>query len=90
MPTEDTAAPTLQSISLSATSINVDNGEATITVTAHFTDDLTGIFNRLSGDGLGLVPYITFVGPSGQPVDAEFDTAHPISGNWLDGTFKPR
>ena len=88
MPTEDTAAPTLQSLSLSATSINVDNGEATITVTAHFTDDLTGIFNRLSGDGLGLVPYITFVSPSGQPVDAEFDTAHPISGNWLDGTFQ--
>ena len=45
----DTTAPTLESISLSASSINVDNGETTITVTARFTDDLSGIYDGLMG-----------------------------------------
>ncbi len=88
MPTNDTTAPTLQSLSLGATSIDVDNGETTITVTARFTDDLSGIFDGLSGDGLGLFPYITFISPSGLTVDAVFDTQHPISGNRLDGTYQ--
>ena len=84
----DTTAPTLESISLSASSINVDNGETTITITGRFTDDLSGIFNGLLGDGLGTFPRIQFASSTGQLVEAVFDTLHPISGNGLDGFYQ--
>ena len=87
MPT-DTTAPTLESISLSASSINVDNGETTITVTAHFTDDLSGVYDGTYGDRIGFFPQIQFVSSTGQSIEAEFDTLNPISGNTLDGIFQ--
>ena len=84
----DTTAPTLESISLSASSINVDNGETTITVTARFADDLSGVYDGTYGDRIGFFPQIQFVSSNGQSIEAEFDTLNPISGNTLDGIFQ--
>ena len=84
----DITPPTLESISLSASSINVDNGETTITVTAHFTDDLSGVYDGTYGDRIGVFPQIEFVSSTGQTIDATFDTLHPLSGNTLDGLFQ--
>ena len=65
MPTDDTTPPTLEAISFSASSIDVDNGETAITVTARFTDDLSGIFDGRLLDGLGLFPQIQLVSSTG-------------------------
>ena len=88
MPNEDTTPPTLEWITFSASSIDVDNGETSITVTARFTDDLSGIFDGRLGDGIGLFPQILLANSTGQTVEGQFDTQHPISGDGLDGIYQ--
>ena len=84
----DITPPRLESLSLSASSINVDNGETTITITAHFTDDLSGVYDGTFGDRIGVFPQIEFVNSSQQTIGAVFDTLHPISGDTRDGFFQ--
>ncbi len=78
----DTSPPRLLSIGLGSSSLNMDAGQTSALVTAHFTDDLSG----LSGGMASL--QIRFVSPSGQGVWGVFDTLHPISGDALDALTK--
>ena len=85
----DTTAPTLGSISLSTTSLNIGAGQTSLIVTAHLTDDLSGVFDGIFADGSGgSPPQIRFVSPSGQTVTGLFDVLHPLSGNRLDGVYQ--
>ena len=77
----DATAPVLHSISLDRTALNVGSGETTLLVTAHFSDDVSGIFDGTNADGSGgAVVSISFVSPSGQLVSGMFDVEHSVSG----------
>src|SRR5262245_21391964 len=71
----DTNPPSLNTISLNTTSLDIQAGQTTLLVTAHITDDLSG-FSDCS---------ILFVGPSGQKVSGMFDL---VSGDRLDGVYQ--
>ena len=87
----DTVAPVLHSLSLDKTTLNVDTGQTTLLVTAHFSDNLSGLFDGIYANGMGgSPPQIRFVSPSGQTVDGIFDILHPVSGDRLDGVFQAR
>ena len=87
--TSDITAPTLDSLVLSDTSINIDNGEMSFVVTAHFTDDLSGVFDGTFANGSGgAPPQIHFESSTGQIASGVFDILHPVSGNTLDGVFQ--
>jgi trimeric autotransporter adhesin len=74
-PTPDAAAPVIQSLQLSPTAVNVSGGAQTITISAHLTDDVSG------------VSQFDFVGtsPSGQTVGCSDVT--PSGDTKLDGTW---
>ena len=85
----DTTPPVLDSISFSTTSLNVGAGQTTLLVTAHFTDDLSGIFDGTFANGMSSSPpQILFRSPSGQLVYGMFDILHPVSGGRLDGVYQ--
>lgn len=85
----DVAAPILHEISLSHSSINLANGQNSLLVSAHFTDDLSGVFDGTFADGTGgSPPQIRFVSEDGKDFAwGIFDIAHPVSGSRLDGTY---
>ena len=87
----DATAPVLHSLSLDKTSLNIRSGQTTLLVTAHFSDNLSGIFDGFfANESGGSPPQIHFVSPSGQIVGAIFDIAHPVSGDRLDGVYQAR
>src|SRR3954466_14465362 len=86
---DDTQVPTLTSLNLSSSTRNLASGQTSITVTAHFADDLSGVFDGTFADGSGgSPPQIRFVSPSGQNVTGLFDILHPVSGDRLDGVYR--
>jgi Ca2+-binding RTX toxin-like protein len=85
----DVTAPSLVSITTSSTLLDIDSGQTTITVTARFTDDLSGLFDGFYANGAGgSPPQIWFVSPSGKQAVGVFDILNPVSGDRLDGVFK--
>jgi uncharacterized delta-60 repeat protein len=89
MPISDVTVPELVSIGLNDISINLDEGEVSLVVTVHLTDDLSGIFDGEHADGSGgSGPQVRFVSPSGQIVDGVFDILNPVSGDRLDGIYQ--
>ena len=79
--TPDTDAPVPQSLELSASKVDLSNGDSTIDATVRLTDDLSGI-----GDDNSLNAEIRWRSPSGQQfVDASFYAYS--SGNDNDATF---
>ena len=81
----DNTAPALQSISLSTSQLDFGSGQKSLVVTAHLSDDISGLSDGIGG---GSTVNIGFRSPSGQTVWATFDIQHPVSGNQLDGTFQ--
>lgn len=74
---QDIVAPTLVSIALSDTLLDIENGETTVTVTARFTDDVSGVASSQH-------PYIYFQGPIGHTVVGVFAR---VSGDAFDGVY---
>ena len=74
----DTTAPELVSFSFSPTSIDTSGGSEQITFTAHITDDLAGNY----------MAEVWFCSPSGQFIDAIFDSSALVSGTALDGAYE--
>jgi hypothetical protein len=88
---QDTTPPSLVSTTVSSSSLDIGAGETSLLVTAHFTDDLSGIFDGTYADGSGgSSAQILFTSPSGQSVVGVFDILHPISGSRLDGYYQAR
>jgi serine protease len=80
----DTTPPQLQSFSLSQSSVDTSSSSQTITLTAHITDDLSGLAGN-SGPPSG----VSFVSPSGhQSVSAMFNTSNRSSGTAQDGIYQ--
>ncbi|MGW1801572.1 DUF7743 domain-containing protein, partial [Streptomyces sp. NPDC001984] len=73
----DTTAPQLVAFDFTPKQVDVTNGHATVTVTAHITDDASGT----------VAPYLTFSNdPTGQ--SAGFGQMTLTSGTALDGTYQ--
>src|SRR5438067_1872375 len=88
---QDTTPPSLVSISISSSSLDIGAGDTSLLITAHFTDDLSGIFDGVFANGSGgSSPQIWFTSPSGQSVGGVFDILHPLSGDRLDGYYQAR
>src|SRR5947199_365017 len=87
MPPSDTTAPTFDSINLSPSTVDLGRGQGKVTVTAHFHDDVSGVFDGTFNGAISARPQIRFVSPSGQLVDGVFDILHPVSGSQLDGVY---
>jgi len=73
---EDVTPPNLVSIEVTPTTVDVTTGDATVTVTAHLTDDLSGA-QEFSG---------TFQSPSGRRYVNFY--GYRVSGTSLDGVFQ--
>ncbi len=87
----DTRAPSLASISLSSNSLDIGAGQTSLFVTAHLTDNLSGLFDgTYANGGGGSPPQIWFISPSEQTVWGIFDILHPLSGDRLDGYYQAR
>ena len=78
----DISAPRLESLTIAPSSIDTSTGPQTVTVTAHVTDDLSGVSSGPYGFG-----DIVFVGPSNQQVHAFFSDTARTSGTSLDGVY---
>ncbi|MDY6950242.1 MAG: Ig-like domain-containing protein [Thermodesulfobacteriota bacterium] len=74
---EDLTPPDLVDISVSPTAVNVTTADGQVTVQAHLTDDLSGLY-RFSG---------SFRSPSGRR-SASFRSYNPVSGTSLDGVWE--
>ena len=74
--TQDTTPPALQDFSFSPTAIDTTSGEQVVTVTAHATDDLSGVS----------VIYVSFLSPSGSQIQQGIISR--ISGNANDGIYQ--
>src|SRR5215475_9687505 len=59
----DSTAPQLQSISLSTSQLNIGSGQTSLVVTAHLSDDISGLSDGIGG---GSLVQISFRSPSGQ------------------------
>ena len=77
--TPDTTPPQLVSLSFSTSTINTSAGPATVTVTAHITDDLSGISFAYG--------YFYAPSPSSQYVYAPLG-GNRVSGTALDGIYQ--
>jgi Ca2+-binding RTX toxin-like protein len=85
----DVEAPILVSIESSTALLDINSGATSLVVTARFTDDLSGIYDRTLATGVGRSPpQIVFESPSGQQVIGMFDIQNPVSGDRLDGVFR--
>ena len=73
---QDTTPPALQDFSFSPTAIDTTSGEQVVTVTAHATDDLSGVS----------VIYVSFLSPSGSQIQQGIISR--ISGNANDGIYQ--
>jgi hypothetical protein len=82
--TGDSTPPQLQSFSFTPDSVNTAASDQTITVTAHITDDLSGV---ACGGGFSC-PQVQFKGPSGQTIAAVFGPGTLVSGNAQDGVYR--
>src|SRR5262245_43920411 len=61
-PNSDTHAPVLGSLNLSSPTLNLTKGPNTVTVTARFTDDVSGVFDEVFADGsAGSSPHIRVI-----------------------------
>ena len=80
----DIITPTLHSISLSTSQLNIGSGQTSLVVTAHLSDDISGLSDGIGGS----LVQVGFRSPSGQHVWGIFDIQHPLSGHQLDGTFQ--
>jgi hypothetical protein len=81
----DTTPPRLAGFSFSPTSVDTSGGPATIAVTAHITDDLSGnAGNGFTGSG----SQVFFVEPDGQRNFAMFSDGQRISGTNVDGVYQ--
>jgi len=78
----DTVAPRLESLTITPSTIDTSAGPQTITVTAHITDDLSGVGTDPFGFG-----EVFFIGPGNQQVRATFHEASRVSGTALDGVY---
>ncbi len=77
--TPDVAAPVMQSLGFTPTSIDTTTGSATVTVTVRITDDVSGV----SSGG------VNFRSPSGaQSRGAGFGAHNRISGDARDGVYR--
>lgn len=90
----DTTPPVLQSLSVSPNSVAVGQ---ILTVTAHVTDDISGVtsfnayFYRDTGGGsLGQGLYGTFSRISGTPQDGVWQAAISVPANYPSGTYFTR
>jgi hypothetical protein len=84
----DTTPPSLASISLSSNSLDLGAGQTSLFVTAHLTDNLSGLFDgTYANGGGGSPPQIWFISSSGQTVWGIFDILHLLSGDRLDGSL---
>lgn len=84
----DVTAPQILSVEIDRTSINLDNGETTVIVTARLSDDLSGIFDVTKVTTGGTPPQIQFNHSIYHTVTGVFDIAHPLSGDVHDGIFR--
>ena len=81
----DITPPQLVAFSFTPTSVDTSTGGATITATAHITDDLSG---NAGGSFSGSPSQVAFVGPNSQRAFAIFSDPQRISGNGLDGVYQ--
>jgi hypothetical protein len=77
----DTTGPRVESLTVSPTTIDTSTSQQYVTVTARVTDDLSGV---RAGD----FAQVTFISPSGTPIDAKFTPADRITGDALDGVYR--
>lgn len=85
----DIIPPSLVSINIDAAAVTITGAPVTLTVTAHITDNESGLFDGVFADGSGgSPPQIRFRSPSGQFVDGLFDVLNPVGGNRVDGSFE--
>lgn len=76
--TEDVTPPALVSLSIAPSTVDVTAGPATVTLTLHITDNLSGF------DGGAVL----FISPSGQQVASGGIAPPPISGSANDGIYQ--
>ena len=84
----DIIAPALTAFSFTPASIDTSGAARTIMVTAHLTDNVSGVANS-SPCCYYLANTVTFKSPSGaRSVSATFDSSNRISGTALDGIYQ--
>lgn len=81
----DTSPPQLAALDFTPKIVDVSTSSATITVTARLVDSPAGAGTYVQQSQPSTV---LFKSPSGQIVDAIFDSAHPYSGTPQDGQYR--
>src|SRR5436309_436893 len=78
----DSTAPVVEGLTVSPSSIDTSGGAKTVTVTAHITDDLSGV-SQSCCNGVS----VNFKSPSGQYAYATFYGTQRTSGTAQDGEY---
>jgi hypothetical protein len=80
----DTTPPRLPGFAIAPRTLDTSNGSQLIAITAHLTDDGSGV----RAAGAGTVSHVQFRSPGSTFLLARFDAAHRISGSATDGVYR--
>jgi hypothetical protein len=75
---DDLTPPALETLTFSPAAVDVTTGPATVMVTAHLTDDLSGVAYAQA----------VFASPSGQQSAIAYFSGPPVSGTITDGVYQ--